>query len=69
MKSEKTTGTEHYSNLNGLTPKTATFKNKATGETKKVSGVKDLAQAWNLIEPLSPVWGWNWIDVIVISLN
>lgn len=44
-----------------------TFKNKVTGATREVAGIKDLAHAWRLVVPMSGAWGWHWADVVVRS--
>ena len=38
---------------------TATYRNTATGETYKLSGVKNLRQAWEMAEFVCRRNGWN----------
>lgn len=37
----------------------ATYTNKQTGETYRLAGVKNLAQAWRLSEFVANRMGWN----------
>lgn len=39
--------------------KTATYTNRATNETYKISGVKNIGQAWNLSETACNRMNWN----------
>jgi len=49
--------------------KTATYTNKATGETHTISGVRNIGHAWDLSNTVCNRKGWNpetfAIDVIV----
>lgn len=39
--------------------KTATYTNKATGETYQLGGVKNIGQAWNLAKFVADRMNWN----------
>ena len=45
--------------------RTALFRNKSTGETKEVSGLNDIGQAWNIASQMAEVWGWSMADVTI----
>ncbi len=48
---------------------TATYYNSALKETYTISGVKDLAQAWNLAEFACYRADWNVIDLTKVTLS
>jgi hypothetical protein len=45
--------------------KKATYTNTALNETHTITGVQNLAKAWNLVDTVCGRLGWNHIDVKV----
>ena len=43
------------------------YENKETKELHEVTGIKNLAQAWRLVDYVANRRGWNSCDVTVIS--